>query len=347
MANVSQRPLITFALFAYNQECFIREAVEGAFSQTYSPLEIILSDDCSTDGTFGIMMDMAKAYQGPHKIILNRNEKNLGFAEHINYVASIASGEWYVFAAGDDISLPERTVEHFELIKNKRDTYYSGGGVILIDEKGKAYRNGVFDFNKMILLPGCMAAYHRNCFDLFEKLNPEIESEDYVLPYRSLLLGNMILINSPLVKYRCPTTDFFESYIKTSHFQKNLRYAFSQRKADIKTMSNRYSKNILDVLLYKTNKYLLTLNYSSDYRSKIIDIYEAPLKSRIKLIMHNNNFSLKRRFKLLILSFRIVRIIYGKLKILFHKNSFKPFNNKIITISIDHIISKKVVIQGF
>jgi len=48
------KPLITFALFAYNQERFIREAVQGAFSQTYSPLEIIMSDDCSKDRTFDI-----------------------------------------------------------------------------------------------------------------------------------------------------------------------------------------------------------------------------------------------------------------------------------------------------
>mgnify|MGYP005853322247 CR=1 FL=1 len=46
------RPLVTFALFAYNQEQYIREAVEGAFSQTYEPLEMILSEDCSNDRTF-------------------------------------------------------------------------------------------------------------------------------------------------------------------------------------------------------------------------------------------------------------------------------------------------------
>lgn len=53
------RPLVTFALIAYDQERFIREAVEGAFSQTYSPLEIILSDDCSSDRTFEIIKDVA------------------------------------------------------------------------------------------------------------------------------------------------------------------------------------------------------------------------------------------------------------------------------------------------
>jgi hypothetical protein len=35
--NVTDRPLVTFALFAYNQEKYIREAVVGAFAQTYEP----------------------------------------------------------------------------------------------------------------------------------------------------------------------------------------------------------------------------------------------------------------------------------------------------------------------
>jgi len=45
--KAQEKSLITLALVAYNQERFISEALEGAFAQTYSPLEIILSDDCS------------------------------------------------------------------------------------------------------------------------------------------------------------------------------------------------------------------------------------------------------------------------------------------------------------
>ena len=62
-------PLVTFALFAYNQEKYIREAIEGAFSQTYEPLEIILSDDCSRDDTHRIMCEMAAGYRGHHRVL--------------------------------------------------------------------------------------------------------------------------------------------------------------------------------------------------------------------------------------------------------------------------------------
>ncbi len=54
-----ERPLVSFVLLAYNQERYVEEAIAGAFAQDYSPLEIILSDDCSTDGTYAIMQRMA------------------------------------------------------------------------------------------------------------------------------------------------------------------------------------------------------------------------------------------------------------------------------------------------
>ena len=51
MTDTTEPPRVTLAVIAYNQERFIREAIEGAFAQTYQPLEIILSDDCSSDRT--------------------------------------------------------------------------------------------------------------------------------------------------------------------------------------------------------------------------------------------------------------------------------------------------------
>ena len=86
-----ERPLVTFALCAYNQERFIREAIEGAFAQTYEPLEIILSDDCSSDRTFEIMQEMAAAYAGAARIKLNRNASNLGIAGHVNRLIELST----------------------------------------------------------------------------------------------------------------------------------------------------------------------------------------------------------------------------------------------------------------
>lgn len=134
------RPLVTFALFAYNQEKFIREAVEGAFSQTYSPLEIILSDDCSSDRTFEIMREMAKGYSGAHSVRIRKNKINLGIVNHLAAVTSEARSEYIILAAGDDVSVEIRTeITVPIMISTRCDVACSN--VNIMNEEGKIVRH--------------------------------------------------------------------------------------------------------------------------------------------------------------------------------------------------------------
>jgi glycosyltransferase involved in cell wall biosynthesis len=209
------KPLLTFALFAYNQERFIREAIEGAFSQTYVPLEIILSDDCSSDRTFGIMEQMASDYAGSHRVILNRNKKNLGFGAHINRVMELAKGELIIVAAGDDISLPHRSELFAEVYFNSgRQAKSIFSNVTVIDEFGQSrglYKNQPepeeklsFDWllYKGCKVLGCSHAWSKDIFDIFGPIPPETIFEDAVLPFRSALLGKISYLHEPLVLYR-------------------------------------------------------------------------------------------------------------------------------------------------
>ena len=134
--NETDRPLVTFALFAYNQEQYIREAVGGAFAQTYEPLEIILSDDSSSDRTFEIMKEMAATYEGPHEIHVRREAQNIGTLGHVRAVSKVAAGEIMIVAAGDDISLPART-EKLVTLFTKPIVVAGSSNDLIIDESGK------------------------------------------------------------------------------------------------------------------------------------------------------------------------------------------------------------------
>src|SRR5215208_5561829 len=97
--RTSTRPLVSFALLTYNHEKFIRDAVSAAFAQTYQPLEIIISDDCSTDQTFEIVQEMVLAYTGEHRVVLRRNPENLGadgLGLHVTRVFDSSEGELIV-----------------------------------------------------------------------------------------------------------------------------------------------------------------------------------------------------------------------------------------------------------
>lgn len=217
------KPLLTFALAALNQERFIREAVEAAFAQTYSPLEIILSDDCSEDRTFEIMCDMAKAYRGPHRVVLNRNPSRRCIGGHINRIMEVSQGELVLAAAGDDISLPQRTqatYEAWEASGRKATSIHSK--IIQIDENGgvidEVFKNECpTSAEKLIpqqaqpmhyvqclepLIYGCAHAFSRDLFNVFGNLPDEVVHEDNAIGFRSILAGQLLFINEPLVKYR-------------------------------------------------------------------------------------------------------------------------------------------------
>ena len=208
---LEERPLVTFALFAYNQEKYIREAVEGAFAQTYEPLEIILSDDCSTDRTFEIMEEMAAGYRGPHRVAIRKSPKNRRIIGHINDVVSLAQGEIIIMAAGDDISLPSRTLRITQEFKWNKEIC----GVFTAYQELSSEKIIDYSIPKKTIIPkiehainlggiglGATYAYRRECFFLPAPMDETLKLEDRILPLRAAVLGSVIFINDPLVIYR-------------------------------------------------------------------------------------------------------------------------------------------------
>lgn len=215
MADNQQRPVVTFALIAYNQEHYVAEAIAAAFGQTYSPLEIILSDDASSDSTFEIMQRAAANYNGPHHVVLNRNPSNLNIGGHVNAVAQIATGELIVLAAGDDISIPSRVkqlVQHWDALGRPSAVLCSDFEPIDFTSKpvtlnGESLYRGPFSIQSMargeIRVLGATTAVSKDVFSSFPPLNSSVRHEDKVLPFRALLLGGaVVLINEKLVQYR-------------------------------------------------------------------------------------------------------------------------------------------------
>ncbi len=213
--NMAQYPLISFLVLGYNQEHYIREAVAGAFAQTYSPLEIILSDDCSQDRTFDIMREMAEAYHGPHQVVLNQNPENLGISGHVSNVLQLALGDLLVAAAGDDVSLPVRTSALYEAWLSRGASAHSVfSNAVIIDGDGKTLGDWfptpwVMDlslkdavFANDIGLLGCAHMFTRQTFDVFGPLHPGSLQEDSAIAFRSLILGKLEYVPLTLVQYR-------------------------------------------------------------------------------------------------------------------------------------------------
>lgn len=247
---MTDKPLATFALFAYNQEKYIREAIEGAFAQTYSPLEIILSDDCSSDRTYKIMEEMANSYDGPHKITLNRNPENLGLSEHVNRVMELVSGEIVVVAAGDDISLPERTKTSVEVFQANPDLMTVSLGILVFSDEVPSTPKSACDYilrkysiddyirNAHFHLNAPARAFRRRVFDEFGPLYSKCQVEDGPILFRSLLIGNCGYLPQISVFYRHHRNNMYAGDT-TNRQSLDFQAIFEQYYIDLDLMTKR------------------------------------------------------------------------------------------------------------
>jgi len=207
-------PLVTFAVLAYNSEQFIEKAVEGAFSQEYPNLEIVLSDDGSDDSTFPIMESTFHRFRNVRNVRLSRNASNIGLASHVNQIFRQASGSVVVLAAGDDVSLPTRVRDTISLLHANPHVASVSFSDVVIDQDGTvlaAERSNLIDTTMDLdaLLSGgtrnssgASRAYRREVFDMFGPLNETCPTEDTTLMLRSLFLGTIITAKEPGILYR-------------------------------------------------------------------------------------------------------------------------------------------------
>lgn len=123
-------PLVTIGIPTYNQQEYLSEAIESALAQNYTNLEVIVADDCSTDGT----QELVRRYLGDERLKYFRNEANLGRV--LNYRKLLyerAAGDWYVNLDGDDYYIDDSFittgVQHINAFSEQGYTimfYHSG-----------------------------------------------------------------------------------------------------------------------------------------------------------------------------------------------------------------------------
>lgn len=200
-------------MLAFNQQRFVADAAHSLLAQDYSPLEIVLSDHGSTDGTREILAGIARDYRGPHRVKLNRSQSAGGILGHFLDAVAVSSGELIVMAGGDDISLPSRVAS---LVRRWRE---SGAAFVcsdleLIDASGKRlmrasggnlYHDAAsyFPAGAVRHLNGAAAAYERLALTALARPPFPVFTEDLFL---ALMLGqrsaHCAWIDEPLVRYR-------------------------------------------------------------------------------------------------------------------------------------------------
>lgn len=214
MTENQQRPLVSLLVFTYNQSAYVEEALKGAFAQTYSPLEIIISDDFSTDETFSIIQRMTENYKGQHHLVILRNSTNLGLINHVNKVILMAKGELMVLAAGDDVSLPERCNVLVREYINNGEPMLLHSKAFEIDLNGrltgeeaphkKLHKKMSLEeaaISSSIYL-GASGAWSREIVNKYGTISHSNAYEDLVMGFRAILENKIYYVDQCLLLYR-------------------------------------------------------------------------------------------------------------------------------------------------
>lgn len=127
----------------YNGERFLAEALESILGQTYPDLELIISDNASEDGTEAICRRFAAQDE---RIKYCRSDQNLGAAKNFNRVFELSSGDYFKWAAADDLCASTYVERCVEILDREPNIVLCYGKTKIIDETGKtteSYEDGL------------------------------------------------------------------------------------------------------------------------------------------------------------------------------------------------------------
>lgn len=131
-------PRVSIGIPVYNGENFIQETLESLLNQTFDDFELIICDNASSDRTEEICRDYA-ARDG--RIRYYRNDENLGAAKNYNLTFELARGEYFKWAAHDDLYAGEFLEKCVEILDNHPGVILCYSQEYWIDENGNTIKN--------------------------------------------------------------------------------------------------------------------------------------------------------------------------------------------------------------
>ena len=207
-----KKPLCSFVLFVFNDRSFVIESLRNLLQQDYPNYEIVISDNCSTDGTWEALNEFLAQYEGPIPIRLYQNSENLGPAGNVSAGAMHCLGELIFLAGSDDLSSPDRMSKVVEVWENSgrkldlisSDAYdMSLDGQILGIKRTSRLQDWTIQrwFKKRPYFLGVTFAATARLLGL-RPMSADLAVEDQPIVARSLLMGGGMLIPEPLVYHR-------------------------------------------------------------------------------------------------------------------------------------------------
>lgn len=136
---------VSIVMTSYNRARFLPEALDSALNQTHPSYEIIVCDDCSTDGSREIIETYRRKYPNVIKPIYQ--EKNVGISRNRNAGMRKIQGDYFCFLSDDDYFYPRKLELELAAIRRSKCAQWAYSDVDLVDVSGKKLRSFINSAN--------------------------------------------------------------------------------------------------------------------------------------------------------------------------------------------------------
>lgn len=131
--SATTRPRLSIGLPVFNGARFLPAALDSLLGQTFGDFELIVSDNASTDETQAIVEEYA---QSDSRIVYVRQIRNHGAPRNFNYVVERATGEYFKWAAADDVCAPTLLQRCIDVLEQDASVVCCHARTRKIDEHG-------------------------------------------------------------------------------------------------------------------------------------------------------------------------------------------------------------------
>jgi glycosyltransferase involved in cell wall biosynthesis len=207
--------LISIVMLCYNHEKFVAEALDGVLAQIYSPLDIVIIDDCSPDATAEIVSARLAELTGRPDIRFIRNSVNLGLLGACDVAFKATRGAFVVLTCDDDVMHPTMVSEMVAVWKSENVSLVATNAELIdayTKPLGRTFRDlesAADDSFETLVRDGanacCFGAgfgFEREVYSTFGVPPAHLNNLDIMLPFYAYLLKGGRFLNKPLVRYR-------------------------------------------------------------------------------------------------------------------------------------------------
>ena len=272
--NIStDQKLVSVVLAAYNGGRFLAHQLNTVLAQTYTPIEIIITDDGSTDNTPDILRQYAAAHP---QIKIHFNETNLGYIRNFEKAIGLASGDYIALCDQDDDWLPEKIEKLVHAIGDYPMVYCDS---LLCNENLEAGGKKISDVANCLSFSSCLQqavfcrVYGHATLIKRSMLQralpfPEVLPHDWWLSFVATLEGGILFYPEALVRYRQHSNNIFGAVGgKRRKEDKDLKQEKQQKElADIRARIHHFYHACPEKLVGEKKALLSLVNAYKDFR---------------------------------------------------------------------------------